>query len=256
MRKSVDEITKTLEERENRTDFKQINTFRISKDGDKKKVLPLFDKAEDTEFYSVHAVKMVSPKSGKEYTVDVDCIGTGCPFCREAPKYAEVKFPAIPQISRKQDTLFMNFVTVTLNDKGEYEFEYTPWKRSAYFYKSTLQQASAYYSPMMGNPLDIVRVDKKTYNFFPARADEQGNPYPKFNMQEIKTNLNIVPEDIYGRPDSLVKSWTVDQMEEYIANPNTYPSFQSEGNDEVKEEVKEERPTAPTSPRSRNGRGF
>lgn len=128
-----------------------------------KRVIPLFSRAEDTEFFSVHKVKMLS-KNGKEYTIDVDCLGVDCPLCKEAQKYKDVKYPAIPQVSRKSDALFMQLISVELNEKGEYDFAFTPWERYSTFYKNTLYPFYARYAGVKF--LEIERVDKKTYNLY------------------------------------------------------------------------------------------
>lgn len=38
--------------------------------------------------------------------------------------------------------------------------------------------------------------------------------------------MNIEPTDIYGRSDSLVKTWSKSQMEAYVLNPGVYPPFE------------------------------
>jgi len=252
MRMNAQQAVANVEAREsNSGNFKKLGFFSL-KEKESKRVIPLFSKAEDTEFFSVHQVKMISA-NGKEYTIDVDCLGTDCPLCKEAVKYKDIQYPAKPQISRKSDAIYMPLVSVVLNDEGKYEFEFLPWKRYSTFYKNTLYPFYMRYAGV--KMLEIERADKKTYNLYEARSDEKGNPYPEFNIEEIKKELNIESDDIYGRSDSLAKPWTKAQMETYIMNPNTYPPAESSTQSDVPAPTDDDAPEQPAEEETTRRRG-
>lgn len=207
---------KNLEEQQSRPG-NYINSFSLKGDGASTFVRFLIDDISDIEAYSVHRVRMVS-KKGKEYAVNVGCLGAGCPLCKEAPNHANVTFPNIPLVSKAKD--MVTIPLINLRD-GEPVYEILFW--STWVYKRV--------APMLARirpittPAEIERIGTTTdtsYNVYaaPDKAELAGT------TEELKAKFDVKPDDIFGRSDSLIKDWDADQIAEYLET-GTYPKGDS-----------------------------
>lgn len=223
-----------------------INQFYLKNDKDHTIIQMLIKDVADIEVHSIHEVKMVS-KNGKEYRVQVDCLGgRDCPLCKEAVKHENQKFPLV---RKARDMVYIPILRL-YNAKGEYEPNYEILNRSTRWYRDELAGFAARYD--VDGYIEVEKTGtglKTTYKLYEARKDLDGNPLDKpKSIDEIKEDFDIKDDDICGRKDSLVKSWTVEDFEEFLET-GTYPKGTSDAaNEEEEEEVK---------PRSRSSkRGF
>ena len=228
--------------------FKNTRFFALKEDKEVARVRFLFKTAQDAEFIQVHSVRLKSAK-GKDYSIDVDCLGKGCPLCQEAFNHTEEKFPLV---SKCKDTIYMPLINYDHYD--EEKKDYVPtlevWKRSSRFYKDTLSSYGARYSPLYGKITEVERNGAKgdiktTFALFPCDNDRDGNPYEKVeDLAKLKEKFEVDDTVIYGGTASLVKTWTEEQCQQFIET-NEYPK--SAKSDDEKEEKQD---TAPR-PRTR-----
>lgn len=236
----------TLAEMNDRLDNQQkgnyINQFYLRNDKDHTIVQMLLDDVANIEVHSVHEVRMTS-KGGKDYRIMVDCLGDNCPMCKEALKHEGQKFPLV---RKARDMIYIPLIRL-YNDNGEYEPVYEVFSRSTRWYRDELAGYAARYN--INGYVEVEKTGtgmKTTYKLYEARKDFDGNPLdnPK-SIAELKEDFEIKDDDICGRRDSLIKTWTADEFAEFLET-GTYPKGNTESTNE--EDVK---------PRSRSSnRGF
>jgi hypothetical protein len=272
----VERLQKQSEQYE-KSDFKKITNFKLENDKDTARVRFLFKLPQDADFFSVHTLQMTSSK-GTNYPMDVSCIADGkteCPFCRESAKNTkEVKFPLI---GKRRDSVYMPLIDIYKfkeDEKGnlllengmpirEVSPEYKVWKRSATFYKNSLAPYGSRYSPMYNKITEIERNGVKndikvSFGMFPCDNDYKGEPYTKeVDIEKLKEQFEVKPEDIYGTNDSLVKEWTADQMERFIETKEDQTGVDSDTHEEATptENKREEQEVEEATPRTRVKRG-
>lgn len=218
-----------------------INQFWLKNDKDHTIVQMLLKDISEIEVHSVHEVKMTS-KNGKEYRVQVDCLGDNCPMCKEALKHKNEKFPLVRQA---RDMVYIPLIRY-YNANGEYEPSYEIFNRSTRWYRDELAGYAARYD--VDGYTEIQKSGSgisTTYKLYEARKDFDGNKLDKpKSIEELKEDFEVKDDDICGRRDSLIKSWTAEEFAEFLET-GTYPKGNS---DEEEEEVK---------PRTRSSkRGF
>lgn len=217
------------------------NTLML-KDKENAFVLSLLKDVTDVDVYSVHKVKMTS-KSGKEYTIDVDCLGKDCPLCKEAQNHLNEKFP---QVSKPRDVVYVPIIRLYNKDK-EFEPQYMVLTRSTKWYRNTYVEAASRFD--MTKPLEIMRsgngVDT-TWSIYPA-IKAYGKDIPEVDPNKVLDDLEVdIGESIYGTPFSVVKNWNADQMNQYIETGSPYVP-NNDDDIEEEEEIK---------PRGNNKYGF
>jgi hypothetical protein len=212
------------------------------KDKESAYIIPLLKDVTDVEVHSVHKVKLVS-KSGKEYMVDVDCLGNNCPLCKEAQNHVGEKFP---QVSKARDAVYVPIVRLYNKDK-EFDPQYYVLTRSTKWYRNTYVEAASRFD--MNKPLEIVRsgngVDT-TWSIYPAMK-VNGKDIPEVDLNQLIDDLEIdIDSSIFGTPYSVVKGWSAEQMEHYIETGSAYIPNDSDEEDK-EEDIK---------PRGNNKYGF
>lgn len=215
------------------------------KDKESAFVLSLLKDVTDVEVHSVHKVKFTS-KNGKDYMIDVDCLGKGCPLCKEATKYQGEKFPAV---TKARDMVYVPVVRL-YNYEGEFEPSYCVISRSTKWYRNTYVEAATRFD--MDKPLEIIRSGKgvdTTWSIYPA-GKVNGEKIPDVNANQLIEDLEIdVDSSISGTPTSVVRTWDADQMEMYIET-GQWPNLNN-NSDEAEEEEEEQ-----VKPRGNNKYGF
>lgn len=239
-------LTEANDRLDNQKNFGYINTFFLTKDKEHTIVKPLLSDMNDLEVHSIHEVKMTS-KNGKDYRVSVDCLGDGCPMCREALKHADKMFPLV---SKVRDNIYIPLIRL-YDRNGEYNPAYEIFVRSTRFYRDTLAPAVSRYG--LDGYWEIERIGgpgskKTTYNLYSINKDFDSKPLDNSKtLEQLKEDFEVKEDDIFGRRDSLIKSWSAADFAEFLET-GTYPKGSStEDTDEEEEEVK---------PRSRNRHGF
>lgn len=238
----------SLQEANERLDNQQrgnyINTFYLRNDKDHTIVRMLLDDVANIEVHSIHEVKMTS-KNGKEYRVQVDCHGDNCPLCKEALKHEGQKFPLV---RKARDMVFIPLIRL-YNEEGKYEPVYEIFSRSTRWYRDELAGYAARYDISGYSEVEKTGTGMKTtYKLYEARKDFDGKPLDNVkSIDELKEDFEVKDDDICGRKDSLVKTWSKEDFEEFLET-GTYPKGNTDDEDEEEEEVK---------PRSRSSkRGF
>lgn len=241
-RLSINEANERLSNQNTSSNY--INTFYLKNDKDHTIVRLLLEDVTQIEVHSIHEVKMTS-KNGNEYRVQVDCHGNNCPLCREATKYATQKFPLV---RKARDMVYIPIVRL-YNASGKYEPTYEIFCRSTRWYRDELAGFAARYG------VDgYVEVEKSgtglstTYKLYEARKDFDGKPLdnPR-SLQELKADFEVKDDDICGRRDSLIKTWSAEEFEEFLET-GTYPGARKSADENEEEDVK---------PRARSSnRGF
>lgn len=241
---SLSEMNERLDNQQTGS-FNYINQFYLKNDKDRNFVRILLHDASDIEVYSVHNVKMTS-KNGKEYVVQVNCLGDNCPMCREALKHANQKFPLV---SKARDNVYIPLVAL-YDHTGKLEPSYMIFNRSTRWYRDVFAGFSARYS--IDGVCEIERVGsgiKTTYNIYEARKDPNGKPFDNLrSIEELKEDFEVKSDDIFGRRDSLIKNWSVDDFEEFLET-GTYPK----GNVDTTSDDEEEEDVRPRSRSSNHG---
>ena len=96
------------------------------------------------------------------------------------------------------------------------------WKRGVKFYKTDLSPHASRNGNLFSNVTELERIGAKgsqdtAYRAYSSNADYEGNPYPAPKpLSEVKAELGYTDDVLYGADDSLIKTWTADQMEEAI----------------------------------------
>lgn len=226
----------TIEQAESRSaqasNMKYINQFYLTDDKDKTIVKVLLDDIKDLEVHSVHRIKMRS-KSGKDYALMVDCLGDDCPMCHESQEHKGEKFPLV---SRVTDYIFIPIIRLYNNDM-EYDPVYNIWVRSVAFYRNTLAPYVARYG--FDSPIEIERNGRRgdtkvSYNLFVAQKDYDNKAFKLPSNDQFKEDFEVKDDDIFGRQDSLIRSWTEEQFNEFL-NTGDYPSNNTSTADETEE---------------------
>ena len=206
---NFNDIEKRNEEKKafaNGVNFKRISELWL-KDRESAYVKVLLDDIKNVEVHSIHKVK-IPTKTGKSFNIHVDCLGQGCPLCEEAKKHTEEMFPTV---TRVRDMIYVPLLSF-MNYQGEEELNFAVLASSDFF------PDMARYG-INGN-FEIQRTGSgtsTTYRFYPAVKLGNGNPFPNVDMKQVYSDLNIeLPDDIYGREDSLIRNWNEEQMLEYI----------------------------------------
>lgn len=226
-RLTIEAVNERLENGGDNTDFRSVKTLFFKGDRDGGHIRFLAKTPQDLWFYRVHQVSLNSA-SGKKYLVDVDCIGENCPMCAEALAQAQ-QYP--PDISKARDRMYIpvKVYDKKVDNKVEAVNELQFFVRPAKWYKQELLS----YFTRNGNDIsaqvtEIERVGEKgsqdtSYRLYPASMDYAGNPYP--NLKPLEEDIKELEFDetlIYGAPDSLVRTWTPEQMQEAIRT-HSYP---------------------------------
>lgn len=205
-----------------------INTFYLKNDKDHTIVRMLLDDVTNIEVHSVHEVKMTS-KNGNEYRVQVDCHGNNCPLCKEALQYEGQKFPLV---RKARDMVYIPLIRL-YNKDGNYEPTYEILCRSTRWYRDELAGYAARYD--ISGYVEVEKTGtglKTTYKLYEARKDFDGKPFSNPQpIEKLKEDFEIKDDDICGRKDSLIKTWSSEDFEEFLET-GTYPK----GNTEPEEE--------------------
>lgn len=220
MRLSLNEANARLE---NRSNGKFTSGLILTKDKNSARVRFLLDKLEDSPFYCVHTVKLMT-KTGKAFPVDVSCIADEgeCPLCKEALLHQSEQFP-ITSVAR--DNVYIPLLRL-YNYEGKYEPEINIWKRSSVFYRDTLAPFAARYN--LGNKVvEISRAGvapRVTYSLYPLDNDVDGTPYKDLpSVEQLKQDYEYSDSLICGEPTSFIREWTADQMRQFIET-GVYPT--------------------------------
>lgn len=208
MRISLNEAVERANNREvasNRTNnYKQVANFYL-KDGEKAIIKLLVNDVADIPVVRTHTVQMRT-NAGKTYYAEVNCID-GCPLCA-AKKKAD-----LPQISFAHDKIFLPLVVLERN--GVAENTYALFTRGIGFYTGTIRQYIARFG--IKDAIEVSRSGNgrnTQYTFFPPL--DISKYAPDKSVEEFRTELNVENEDVEGRADSLVKSWSVERMQNFI----------------------------------------
>lgn len=232
MRLNLEQVNQSIERQNsgnNFKDFRRIKNFSLSDDRDGAHVRFLFENATDASFFRTHVVSL-NTASGKKYTIDVDCIagnGQQCPLCREAIKYKGM-YPKPVDIAK--DSIYMPVVVLDKKTSAGVEKlnELQVWKRGVKFYKTDLSPHASRNGNLFSNVTELERIGKRgsqdtAYRAYSSNSDYDGNPYPApKSLDEAKTEVGYTDDILCGSEDSLIKSWTAEQMEEAIAT-GQYP---------------------------------
>ena len=178
----------------------------------------------------------MTSKGGKDYRISVDCLGDGCPMCREALKYDKQMFPLV---GRARDNIYIPLIRF-YDRNGKFEPAYQIFVRSTRFYRDILAGYCSRYA--IDGYTEIERIggknDKKTsYNLYSVTKDFDGKVLDDtLTVDKLKEDFEVLDDDIFGRHDSLIKSWTREEFAEFLET-GTYPS-RSGASSESEEEVK------------------
>ena len=231
MRLNLEQVNQSIERQNSGgfKDFRRIKNFSLSDDRDGAHVRFLFENATDASFFRTHVVSL-NTAGGKRYSIDVDCIagnGQQCPLCREAIKYKGM-YPK--PVDTAKDSIYMPVVVLDKKTSAGVEKlnELQVWKRGVKFYKTDLSPHASRNGNLFSNVTELERIGKRgsqdtAYRAYSSNSDYDGNPYqvPK-SLDEAKAEVGYTDDILYGSEDSLIKSWTAEQMEEAIAT-GQYP---------------------------------
>ena len=225
MRLNLEQVNQSIERQNNGSfkDFRRIKNFSLADDRDGAHVRFLFENATDASFFRTHIVTL-NTAGGKRYSVDVDCIagnGQQCPLCRESIKYKGM-YPK--PVDTAKDSIYMPVVVLDKKTSAGVEKlnELQVWKRGVKFYKTDLSPHASRNGNLFSNVTELERIGAKgsqdtAYRAYSSSADYDGNPYPApKSLDEVKAELGYTDDVLYGADDSLIKTWTADQMEEAI----------------------------------------
>ena len=226
MRLNLEQVNQSIERQNsggNFKDFRRIKNFSLADDRDGAHVRFLFENATDASFFRTHIVTL-NTAGGKRYSVDVDCIagnGQQCPLCRESIKYKGM-YPK--PVDSAKDSIYMPVVVLDKKTSAGVEKlnELQVWKRGVKFYKTDLSPHASRNGNLFSNVTELERIGAKgsqdtAYRAYSSNSDYDGNPYPApKSLDEVKAELGYTDDVLYGADDSLIKTWTADQMEEAI----------------------------------------
>lgn len=207
-----------------KVEYRKINNFTLKNDKDGAHVKMLINTASDAYFYRVHTIKMTS-KTGKSYPVDVECLNDGehmCPLCQEAAKHKGEKYPPV---SFAKDTMYLPLYVLDRKDNGKVTEvnSLAIWSRGIKFYKDDLAPHSMHMPNLYDNASEIMRngvanSKETSYRLYQSSADYNGNPIDADkDLEALKVKAGFTEDMIYGAPDSVVKVWTVGQINEALA---------------------------------------
>ena len=237
MRLNLAEVNEHIENMNKpRTEFKSIYSFSLKDNHDGAHVYILQNNAEESYFYRTHTVWLTS-KAGKKYPVEVDCLGNDCPLCKEAMLH-KGEYPT--DVSFAKDNIFIPLYVIDKRDGNDTQNvgELNIWKRGSKYYSTDLAPHSARYAPLYKEATEIERVGAKgsketSYRLFNSNTDFAGNPIAKIDdLEVLKTIAGFTDETIYGAEDSLIKTWTKEQMIEAI-NTKKFPTGNNVTNEET-----------------------
>lgn len=236
MRLNLEQVNQSIERQNsgNFKDFRRIKNFSLSDDRDGAHVRFLFENATDASFFRTHIVTL-NTAGGKRYSIDVDCIagnGQQCPLCREAIKYKGM-YPK--PVDSAKDSIYMPVVVLDKKTSAGVEKlnELQVWKRGVKFYKTDLSPHASRNGNLFSNVTELERIGKRgsqdtAYRAYSSNSDYDGNPYPApKSLDDAKAEVGYTDDILYGSEDSLIKSWTAEQMEEAIAT-GQYPRTTTE----------------------------
>ena len=205
-----------------------VNEFYLKKDKETNFIKLLTTKIDDMEIHSIHQVALTSPKTGKTYYNKVDCLGDGCPLCKEALKNTKA-------VSKARDMVFIPIIQI-YNDKGEFEPSYKIFSRSVRWMAENLVGFEARYG--LEGIIEVERVGEKlktAYNLYDARKGKNGEALPDLpDIDQLKEDFEVKDDDVCGRPTSLVRTWDEGMCDLYIETGSPYVPKED---NEVKEEV-------------------
>jgi hypothetical protein len=213
MRISLNDAIKKQEAREARangqtTEFKNLNNFFL-KDKEKSIIQLLVSDPSEIPVVRSHLVSLYS-KQGKQYYVEVSCLGEDCPFCHAKSQDPDNQLSAV---SFAHDRLIIPLVV--LERGGKKELTYALFTRSINFYTNSLSVYGSRFD--LTKPIEISRSGQgtsTTYNLFPPLNPEEYETGK--TLDELKADLGFSEDDAVGRVDSIVKTWTAEQMDFYL----------------------------------------
>lgn len=206
--------------------------FYLKNEKDSAFIRFLFDNLDDVPILSVHNVALTS-KSGTTYYAQVDCLGEGCPFCKHATKTTP--------FSPARDMGYMPLLQI-YNENGEYEPTFKVFNRSVSWMSNTLVGFESRYG--LDSIIETEKTGKGTktnYMLYPAMKGVNGQTLPELpTLSKLIEDFDVTEERIVGS----VRSWSVEQMQNYI-------EFGSPNPDSDDKTEEEERPVT-----RRTSRGF
>lgn len=190
------------------TEFKNLNNFFL-KDKEKAVIQLLVNDVSEIPVVRTHLIQMYS-KQGKPYFVEVSCLGEGCPFCEAKAQDVDNQNSAV---SFAHDRLIIPLVVLERNGKSE--MTYALFTRSVNFYTNSISPYGARFN--LAEPIEVSRSGQgtsTTYTLFPP-VDPSKYDTGK-TIEELKADLGVSDDDAVGRLDSIVKTWTAEQMDFYL----------------------------------------
>lgn len=177
----------------------------------------LVDDLNDVEVCTTHRVRMTS-KTGKQYTVMVNCIGKDCPLCKEAPNHVAEAYPQIPLVTKAKDIVTIPLINF---NNGTPEYQILAW--SVFIFKKINPMLSRI--KPLSSTIEVQRTGNAVEtNYFAYPADDK--PELAGTVDELKKKFDVKDDDTTGRFDSLIREWTASQMGEYLTT-GTYPHSNS-----------------------------
>lgn len=190
------------------TEFKNLNNFYL-KDKEKAIIQLLVKDVSEIPVVRTHLVQLYS-KQGRPYFVEVSCLGDGCPFCEAKAQDVDNQNSAV---SFAHDRLIIPLVVLERNGKSE--MTYALFTRSVNFYTNSISPYGARFN--LAEPIEVSRSGQgtsTTYTLFPP-VDPSKYDTGK-TIEELKADLGVSDDDVVGRLDSIVKTWTAEQMDFYL----------------------------------------
>ena len=220
-RVSIEQLNANLDNNSNggnNVNFRSIPTFFLSNDRDGAHVHFLIEDATKTPVYHVHTLQMTS-KAGKTYYTDVDCLGDGCPFCREAftnkggfvgVAKDKLYIPMFVHDKKVNGTVsIINAVQI--------------FSRPSSYYRNDLSPFNVRNGSFENQWVEIERNggrgDKNVaYRLYPSNQSFDGANLADQNVtiQSLSEQFNYSEDWIYGKADSIIKIWTAPQMEQVL----------------------------------------
>lgn len=190
------------------TEFKNLNNFFL-KDKEKAIIQLLVNDVSEIPVVRTHLVQLYS-KQGRPYFVEVSCLGDGCPFCEAKAQDVDNQNSAV---SFAHDRLIIPLVVLERNNKSE--MTYALFTRSVNFYTNSISPYGARFN--LAEPIEVSRSGQgtsTTYTLFPP-VDPSKYDTGK-TIEELKADLGVSDDDAVGRLDSIVKTWSAEQMDFYL----------------------------------------
>lgn len=222
---NIEQLNSNLDNNNNggNMNFRNILSFYLSNDRDGAHVHMLIEDATKVPVYHVHTVQITS-KAGKPYYVDVDCIGNGCPFCKEA--YANKG----GFVGMAKDKLYIPMFVLDRKDSSGVQSvgAVQIFSRPASYYRNDLSPFNMRNGSFENQWIEIerngVKGDKNVaYRLYTANKDFAGNDLDtKMTIKDFMEEYGYSEDWIFGSVDSIIKSWTVNQMEQ-VLQTHQYP---------------------------------